>query len=101
MTLPTTAGTEEMASSIFAFKIGTAGNIEVPGEISDPLLLALEQTLGEDQFNAFFGSGNELEGFLSTGQVEVNGITIDASSLSYLLNQISNEEYTIQSISVE
>ena len=101
MTLPTTAGTEEMASSIFAFKIGVAGDIEVPGEISDPLLLALEQTLGEDQFNAFFGSGNELEGFLSTGQVEVNGITIDASSLSYLLNQISNEEYTIQSISVE
>ena len=101
MTSQTTTGVEELASSIFSFKIGAAGDIEVPGEISDPLLLALQQTLGEDQFNAFFGSGNELEGFLSTGQVEVNGVTVDASSLSYLLNQISNDEYTIQSLSVE
>ena len=84
-----------------SFKIGAAGDIDIPGEISDPLLLALQQTLGEDQFNAFFGSGNELEAFLSTGQVEVNGVTIDASSLSYLLNQISNNEYTVQSLSVE
>ena len=101
MTLPTTAGTEEMPSSIFAFKIGTSGDVEIPGEITDPLLLALEQAIGEDQFNAYFGSGNVLEGFLSTGQVEVNGITIDASSLGYLLTQISNQEYTIQSISIE
>ncbi len=101
MTLPTTAGTEEMSSSIFAFKIGVAGGIETPDEISDPLLLALQQILGDDQFNAFFGSGNDLEGFLPTGQFEVNGITVDGSSLNYLLNQISNNEYQIQSISIE
>ena len=65
------------------------------------MLLALEQAIGEDQFNAYFGSGNVLEGFLSTGQVEVNGVTIDASSLGYLFTQISNDEYTIQSISIE
>lgn len=101
MTLPTTSGIEEMPSSIAAFKIGEAGGIENPDVISDPLLVALQQTLGDDQFNAFFGSGNDLNGYLPNGQIEVDGISVDASSLSYLLNQISNNEYQIQSIVIE
>ena len=101
MDLPTTAGVEEMASSISAFKIGEAGNVETPGLISDPLLLALQQALGEDQYNAYFGSGNELQGFGATGQVEVNGVSVDQSSVTYLLNQIMSNTYQIQSITVE
>ena len=101
MTLPTTAGTEEMTSSISTFKIGEAGNIETPGLISDALLLALQQALGEDQYNAFFGSGNELQGYNTTGQVEVNGVSVDESSVSYLLNQIMSNTYQIRSITVE
>ena len=101
MNLPTTAGVEEMASSISAFKIGEAGNVETPGLISDPLLLALQQALGEDQYNAYFGSGNELQGFGATGQVEVNGVSVDQSSVTYLLNQIMSNTYQIQSITVE
>ena len=101
MDLPTTAGVEEMASSISAFKIGEAGNVETPGLISDPLLLALQQALGEDQYNAYFGSGNELQGFGATGQVEVNGVSVDQSSVAYLLNQIMSNTYQIQSITVE
>ena len=101
ITMPTTTGYEEMASSIAAFKIGEAGNVETPGLISDPLLLALQQALGEDQYNAYFGSGNELQGFGATGQVEVNGVSVDQSSVTYLLNQIMSNTYQIQSITVE
>ena len=101
ISMPTTTGYEEMTSSIAAFKIGEAGNVETPGLISDALLLALQQALGEDQYNAFFGSGNELQGYNTTGQVEVNGVSVDESSVSYLLNQIMSNTYQIRSITVE
>ena len=102
MTMPTTSGTEEMMSSIFAFMInqsdgGSANN----SSAMNTLLIALEQVLGQDQFNALFGSGNELQGFIPTGQIEINGVGVDESSLNYLLNQINSETYQIQSIVVE
>ena len=50
------------------------------------LLIALEQVLGQDGFNALFGSGNDLEDFIPTGQIEINGVSVDESSLNYLLN---------------
>ena len=98
MAMPTTSGTEEMRSSIGAFKIGEPGLVETTDEITNPLLIAIRQALGDDQFNAFFGSGNELQGFIPTGQIEVNGVTIDGSSANYLLGQIENNTYQIQSI---
>ena len=102
MTMPTTSGTEEMISSIFSFMInqsdgGNANN----SSAMNTLLIALEQVLGQDQFNAFFGSGNELQGFIPTGQIEINGVGADESSLNYLLNQINSDTYQIQSIVVE
>ena len=99
--IPTTAGTEEMTSTIAAFKIGEADNIEIPDLVTNPLLMALQQALGDDQFNAYFGSGNDFQGFNPTGQVEVNGVTVDESSVNYILNQISSNAYQIQSMSVE
>ena len=101
MTLPTTAGIEEMASSISAFKIGEVGNMETPGLITNSLLIALQRALGDDQYSAYFESGNELQGYNPTGQVEINGVNVDESSVSYLLNQIMSNTYQIRSISVE
>ena len=101
MSMPTTLGSEEMTSTIAAFKIGEAGNVETPGMVTNPLLMALQQALGDDQFNAYFGSGNDLQGFNPTGLVEVNGVTVDESSVNYILNQISSNAYQIQSMSVE
>ena len=101
MSMPTTSGSEEMTSTISAFKIGEAGNVETTDLVSNPLLMALQQALGDDQFNAFFGSGNDLQGFIPTGQVEVNGVTVDESSVNYILNQINSDAYQIQTISVE
>ncbi len=65
------------------------------------LLLVIEQTLGQDQFSALFGSGNDLEDFIPTGQIEINGVSVDESSLNYLLNQINSDAYQIQSIVIE
>ena len=101
MTLPTTAGDDDLLSPIFAFKIGEAGGIETTGSITDPFLIMLQQALGDDQFNSLFGSGNSLEGFSPNGQMEINGTTVDQASVNYLLNQILSQNYQINSIQVE
>ena len=100
ISLPTTAGNEDMVSPIFAFKIGQAGTIETSNIISNPLLMMIQQTL-PDQFNNYFGPGRELEGYLPSGQIEINGVTVDPSIVNTLLQQISNQEYKIQSVVVE
>ena len=99
--IPTTSGAEDMLSSAFAFKIGTSGTIESIDPITNPFLIALEEALGSDQFDALFGDGNELQGYLPSGQFEVNGVAVDESSVNYLLNQIINNTYQIQSIDIE
>ena len=101
MTLPTTAGDDDLLSPIFAFKIGEAGGIETTGSITDPFLIMLQQALCDDQFNSLFGSGNSLEGFSPNGQMEINGTTVDQASVNYLLNQILSQNYQINSIQVE
>ena len=101
-TIPTTSGPEQMLSSIFSFVINQSGGANTNTNSStNTLLLALEQALGQDQFNALFGLGNELEDFIPTGQIEINSVSVDESSLNYLLNQINSDAYQIQSIVVE
>ena len=101
ITMPTTSGFEEMVSTIASFKIGEPGNIESNEMMSNPLLMALQQLLGDEQYNTLFGSGSELQGFNPTGQVDVNGITVDESTINNLLNQIMNNNYQIQSVTVD
>ena len=101
LTMPTTSGIEEMTSSISAFKIGETGSIEVINNLSNPLLLMIQQALGDDQYNAYFGSGNSLQGYNPTGLYEVNGITVDESSINFILNQINSNAYQVQSIVIE
>ena len=62
--------------------------------------MMLQQTL-PDQFNNYFGSGRELEGFLPSGQIEINGVTVGPSVVNNLLQQIMNQDYQIQSVVVE
>lgn len=101
ITLPTTAGEDELLSPINAFKIGAAGEIETTSSITDPLLIMLQQALGDNQFNSLFGSGNSLEGFVPDGNMQINGTTVDQASVNYLINQIISENYQVKSIQVE
>ena len=100
VSLPTTVGDEDMISPIYAFKIGQAGTIETTNIVSNPLLMMIQQTLPE-QFENYFGPGRELEGFLPSGQIEINGVTVGPSIVNSLLQQFSNQEYQIQSVVVE
>ena len=100
ISLPTTAGDEDMLSPIYAFKIGQAGTIETTNIVSNPLLMMIQQTLPE-QFENYFGPGRELEGFLPSGQIEINGVTVGPSVVNSLLQQFSNQEYQIKSVVVE
>ena len=100
ITLPTTSGSEDMISPIYAFKIGQAGNIETSSAITDPLLMMLQQAI-PDQFNSYFGPGMSLEGFTPSGQIEINGVTVDQSVINNLLQQIMSQNYQIKSVQVE
>ena len=86
---------------IFSFMINQSSGETSTNNSMNTLLIALEQVLGQDQFNALFGSGNDLEDFTPNGQIVINGVNVDESSLNYLLNQINNDAYQIQSIVVE
>ena len=46
------------------------------------ILIAFNK-LGDDQFNALFGSQNDLQDYIPTGQIEINGVSVDESSLNY------------------
>jgi len=100
--IATTSGPEQMLSSIYSFMINQSSGANTNSNSGiNTLLIALEQALGQDQFNALFGSGNDLEDFTPTGQIEINGVSVDEASLNYLLNQINSDAYQIQSIIVE
>tara|TARA_B100000686_G_C16800446_1_gene985592 strand:- start:4629 stop:5798 length:1170 start_codon:yes stop_codon:yes gene_type:complete len=100
-TMPTTVGDEDMLSTIYGFKIGVSGQVEVSSPSRSTLLMAIQQTIGDDQFNSLFGDGNELQGFVPTGKLEINGVNVDEAGVNYLLNQINSQNYVIQGITVE
>ena len=99
ITLPTTAGTEGMFSPINAFKIGQAGNLDTTSASTDPVLMRLQQAI-PDKFNSYFGTGMTLEGYVPSGQIEINGVTVDQSVINNLLQQVMSQNYQINSVVV-
>ncbi len=100
-TLPTTAGNEEIISSIFAFKIGDIGGSTPIPQSVNPVIQLLGQAFTSDQFNSLFGPGGSLEGFTPTGLYSVNGNTSDQSSIMAVINRIISQNAVITNISVE
>ncbi len=100
-TLSTTAGTEEILSPIWAFKIADMGSGPSAPLALPPIVQLLQQTIGEDQFNTLFGPGSPLQGFTPTGKFTINGVNVDESSITYIVNQIMNQNLTIVNIEVE
>ncbi len=99
-TLTTTAGQEELLSSINAFKIADMTGSSNTATV-DPTLQMLQQALGEDRFNGIFGPGSALEGFIPTGVFSINNVSADQSSVAFILNQIVNQNVIVKNVRVE
>ncbi|MFQ6605070.1 MAG: hypothetical protein ACE5D8_05875 [Fidelibacterota bacterium] len=99
-TLTTTAGQEELLSSINAFKIADMAGTSNTATV-DPTLQMLQQALGDDQFTGIFGPGSALDGFIPTGIFSINNVSADQSSVAFILNQIVNQNVIVKNIRVE
>lgn len=96
----TTAGKEDLPSPIYAFKVVNPGLSADLGGVN-PLLQALRSAIGEDQYNALFGSGSPLSGFSSTGTFSVNGTSVDEASVRHIFDQLADKKYSVSSVMVK
>ncbi len=97
----TTAGTENILSPILSFKIASPGGEAPPPETIEPVLQALQQALGEGQYNTIFGPDGILNGYLPNGTVTLNGTTIDEQTMNYIINEFINQNLVISNVEVE
>lgn len=91
---PTTRGEELVESEIYKFAIG--------GEQVDPVSLALQSILGQDQFSQYFGVSGELAGYSpDPGNIVIDGEVVSMSQLMNLSTQFSTGQHTIINVQVE
>ncbi len=98
--LTTTAGSDELLSPIYAFRIQDLGSGSVSTSYH-PVVQILQQVLSEDQFNSLFGSSAVLDGFSPSGTYRINGDSDDLSAAISLLNQITNGTASITNVEVQ
>ena len=98
--LTTTAGSDELLSPIYAFRIEDVGS-GATSTSYHPIIQTLKQVLSEDQFNSIFGSSAVLDGFSPSGTYRINGDSDDLSAAISLLNQITNGTASITNVEVQ
>jgi len=98
--LTTTAGSDELLSPIYAFRIQDLGSGSTSTSYH-PIVQILQQVLSDDQFNSLFGSSAVLDGFSPSGTYRINGDSDDLSATISLLNQITNGTASITNVEVQ
>ncbi len=98
--LTTTAGSDELLSPIYAFRIQELGSGSTSTSYH-PIVQLLQQVLSEDQFNSLFGSSAVLDGFSPSGTYRINGDSDDLSAAISLLNQITNGTASITNVEIQ
>ena len=98
--LTTTAGSDELLSSIYAFRIQDVASGTTTTSYH-PIVQILQQVLSEDQFNSLFGPSAVLDGFSPSGTYRINGDSDDLSAAISLLNQITNGTASITNVEVQ
>ena len=98
--LITTAGSDELLSPIYAFRIHDVGSSTTTTSYH-PIVQILQQVLSEDQFNSLFGPSAVLDEFLPSGTYRINGDSDDLSATISLLNRITNGAASITNVEVQ
>jgi len=100
--LPTTEGLESYTSPIFAFKLANISDTSSSDFQSlHPILQQLNDIIGEEQFQYYFGNESELSGFEPNGSYIVNGIEVSVDEIFKLFNDFNNGSSELINISVE
>ena len=98
--LTTTAGSDELLSSIYAFRIQDVASGTTTTSYH-PIVQILKQVFSEDQFNSLFGPSAVLDGFSPSGTYRINGDSDDLSAAISLLSQITNGTASITNVEVQ
>ena len=98
--LITTAGSDELLSPIYAFRIHDVGSSTTTTSYH-PIVQILQQVLSEDQFNSLFGPSAVLDEFSPSGTYRINGDSDDLSATISLLNRITNWTASITNVEVQ
>ena len=100
--IPTTIGDETYISPIFIFKLAdfTIGS-QSKQILTDPILIALKDLLGEETFNAYFGMDGELASFSPKDNHQVNEKKAKTKDILKIIDQIKKGTISIVSVNIE
>ena len=104
--LPTTLGTDSYPSPISVFKLAdpSATNQDISTStrfISEPVMIALKDLLGEDVFDTYFGDDGEFANYLPSGNYQINNENSTSNDILQILDQLQQGTISIVNISIE
>ena len=105
--LPTTSGAGVFLSPISVFKLADPSATNQEGfststqVISEPILIALKDLLGEDPFDAYFGDDGEFSHYLPNDTYRINTETTMPNDILKIIDQLQQGTISVVSISVE
>ena len=98
----TTLGIESYLSSISIFKIAKVSientNTSV---LSDPILFALKEVLGEESFKIYFGLDGELTNYLPNNVYRINKENCNSTDILRIIEQLRSGTISIIDLNVE
>ena len=104
--LPTTLGTDSYQSPISVFKLADPSATEQEGSIghqfiSEPILIALKDLLGEETFDTYFGADGEFANYLLNGTYRINNENTTSNDILQIIDQLQQGTISIVNISIE
>ena len=100
--IPTTIGEEIYISPISIFKVAEFSSIPQSKQIiTDPVLIALKDLLGEENYNAYFGLEGELANYSLNNNYQANDKKVTSKDILKILDQIKKGTISIVNINVE
>lgn len=105
--LPTTLGIDAYLSPISIFKLAdpsASQNIFGSGgaqSLSVPVLIALKDLLGTENFNTYFGNDGDLTSYLPSGTYQINNESAVSSDILQIIDQLQKGTISVVNISIE